>query len=388
MLSTRGADQKEPLVLSGSHYDLGFIQGNVLQHRINEAIEVCLSDSTFRAEKPWWMPTWLYVCLAKRTAARMLEKPILRHYPAMHERVAGFADGSWLDSAMCYFITAFEPMLASVSNKSRLPAACSALAVRGARSGVGEPFIVRNMDYAPVLRPYLIVRSDRPRGRYRSVQFGVATNCGALDGVNEHGLCITYNYAHTTDDAVPHAPLSTVITEALQTCRTVREAEELIAASPRWGGAILMLMDADGDLASMEVSSTQSAVRRPAPGEDVLFHTNFFSTAKMKAVQVSEHAVFTSRAPGTLAGHRVLASAEERFGRLRNLTSAPAPIGLEEAIAIMGDHGPSGIAGQNTVCVHSAHADTIASLQYFPRTRRMRVDFTHACRADHVELSV
>src|SRR4029077_1658840 len=97
---------------------------------------------------------------------------------------------------------------------------------------------------------------------------------GAVDGVNERGLCITYDYGFAVDDALGNGPpISASISAALAQTTTGSEAAALIMARPRWGGGLLMLADADGDIASLELSTTRSELRRPAPGEDLLYHT-------------------------------------------------------------------------------------------------------------------
>ena len=174
-------------------------------------------------------------------------------------------------------------------------AACSAVAVRGRRSATGQPMIARNFDYLPLVQPMYTLRESHPEGRLRSLEFTMAPLAGAVDGVNERGLAITYDYAFAIDDAQGSGPpISASISAALARAATVGEAAEIIMGRPRWGGGLLMLADAEGDIASLELSSTRSALRRPAAGEDVICHTNAFSTERMQAVQVAADAIFTA----------------------------------------------------------------------------------------------
>lgn len=375
------------VVCAGSYREMGFAQGRNLRGTILAAIDTCLNDETFRDGRPWWIPTWLVLWVGKRRAARLLSVPLRRHFPEMHERLIGMSEGSGLDLRLAYFASAFEPLLASKSDQSVVPA-CSSVAIRGKRSATGEPMVARNFDYVPVVQPFLIVREDRPQGRFRSLQFTTATTCGAFDGINEHGLCITYNYGFVTDDATPSGPISMLIVEALERCKTVAEAAQLISSRPRWGGAILMLADAEGDIASLELSSTQAELRRPPAGEDVLYHTNKFHTRQMHQVQVHDKAIFTNSAHQSLRGQRVLESAEIRYARLTELLSGSAPLTLEDLAAVMSDHGQDRIASQTTVCVHGPYQRTLASIHFLPKQRKMRVDFATACGAKHIEISL
>ena len=141
-------------------------------------------------------------------------------------------------------------MLSDVSRCTVVPAfgACSAVAVRGRRSATGEPVIARNFDYLPVVQPLYTLRESRPHSGLRSIDFTIAPFAGAIDGVNEEGLCITYDYAYVTDfNGKGTAPISVIIAEALQRCATVADAAAWISSRPRWGGGLLMLADAGGE---------------------------------------------------------------------------------------------------------------------------------------------
>ncbi len=257
----------------------------------------------------------------------------------------------------------------------------------GRRTPTDEPIIARNFDYLPLVQPYYVVRDCRPRGKQRSYQFTTAPLAGAVDGLNEAGLCITYNYAFTNDvPESPAAPISMAIAEALGECRTVAEAATWIALRPRFGGGLLMLADADGDIASLELSSTRSQVRRPASGDDAIFHTNAFSDAKMREVQMPNESVYTAAAPTPLRGKRLHESSDVRDQRFKRLLTEADAIGADELAELMADHGPDNMPSANTPCVHSEYWNTTACLQFFPRSRRMRASYSSACRARYQDI--
>jgi hypothetical protein len=199
--------------------------------------------------------------------------------------------------------------------------------------------------------------------------------------MNECGLCITYNYAYTVDSTTETTvPISVLIGETLQRCKNVAEATEWIGRRPRWGGGILMLADASGDIASMEVSAGRSCVRRPRGNDDFLFHTNDLWTPQMRAVQIPDNAVLTSAAPTSLRGQRVHESSESRNRRFLELLTATPVIDAERLSVIMADHGPDGVGSKNTPCMHSCYWNTTACLQFYPRQRRIRFAYTSACK--------
>lgn len=377
------------VVCRGSPYEMGRAQGNALRAKIHAAHAALRELEAFRQQQPWWLPYPLYHRLARGRAGRLLAEPLTRCYPEFSQRLMGLAEGAGVQPSVPYLFNALEPLLSYIGGSTACPGACSAVAVRGGRSAHGEPIMGRNFDYLPLVQPYYAMRECRPTDGYRSVEFTVAPLVGAVDGMNEHGLCITYDYAFTTDaDPASPIPISVLIGETLQRCRTVAEAAAWIARRPRWGGGLLMLVDADGDLASLELSATRSFLRRPAPGEDFLLHTNGFSSPQMREVQIPDDAVYSPTAPRPLRGQRVHESSESRNRRYQELLTG-APIFDETLLsALMADHGAGGAASANTPCVHSSYWHTTACLQFFPKARRMRVAFDSACQARYHEIVI
>jgi hypothetical protein len=364
---------------------MGHAQGVALRAKIRAARRDLRQLEGFRLRQPRWLPYHAYRWLSEHRAWQHLA----HHEPALHERLRGLAAGAGLRPRTIALFNALEPLLSSVGGCTSCPGACSAVAVRGRRSATGEPIIAHNFDYLPLAQPYYLVRDSRPEGKRRALEFTTAPLLGAVDGINDAGLCITYNYAFTTDRSpVPAAPISMAISAALERCGTVAEAADWIAAQPRWGGGLLMLADATGDIASLELSSTRSHLRRPAAGEDVLFHANAVSSPQVREVQVPWDAVYDERAPTPLRGRRLHQSSELRGARFRQLLDATEVFGTAELAALMADHGPAGTPGDFTVCVHGSYWYTTACLQFFPRSRRLRVSYSTACQARYLEATL
>ena len=248
--------------------------------------------------------------------------------------------------------------------------------------------VAKNFDSIPLVQPFFILRECRPRNGFRSLEFTVAPMVGAADGVNEKGLCITLDYAFATDAGSPAPLITMVISEALAKCASVSEAADFIVRQPRWGAGMLMLADASGDLASVELTNTRSAIRRPAAGQDWLLFTNVCRCEETCAVQVPAAAVFSERVPRALRGRPVLRWHEDRARRLEELVQAQKPIGPDRLAAIMADHGPNGTPDGASPCVHTDYWRTTASLQWFPARRSVRASYTTACEADYVEFAL
>jgi hypothetical protein len=367
---------------AGNPAEMGFAQGAALRAKIHGAHDILRRLEVFRERQPCCMPYLLYRWLAEKKSRRLLHRALVSHYPEMARRLDAMVEGAQISPGALSLLNILEPFLSSVGGLVASPAACSAVAVRGGRSATGEPVIARNFDYLPLVQPFFVLRECRPAGRFRSLDFTLAPLGGAVDGMNEKGLCLTYNYAFAIDQPPSPAPsVSMIISETLERCSTVAEALAWIETRPRWGGALLMLADADGDIASLEIGNTRTRVRRPPPGEDLLFHTNRFWTPEMRAVEPPEDAVFTGAAPGSMRGRRLHESAGNRDARLKSLLVKSGPLDEEGLRRVMADHGADGLPSGSTPCVHGEYWHTTASLQYFPRSRRLRAAFTTPCKA-------
>lgn len=372
----------------GTPREMGIAQGRDLRAKIVAARDELARIESFANRRPRWMPYWMYRFTAEQKAWHAFAKPLAGDFPETFERIAGIAEGAGVGLKPIALFNVLEPMLSSVGGCTASPGACSAVAVRGSRSATGEPIVARNFDYLPLVQPYYVIRESLPANGFRSLDFTAAPLAGAVDGMNEHGLCIAYDYAFTTDlPESPAAPISMVISEALARCRTVSEAAAWINSRKRWGGGLLLLADATGDIASMEVSTTRTHLRRPAEGEDVLFHTNAFSAELMRQVQIPDDAVYDERAPKPLQGRRLHSSSDKRDRRFRELIDATDVFDAERLASLMADHGPDDEPADDTPCVHGSYWFTTACLQFFPKTRQLRVAYDTACQAQYERLT-
>ncbi len=380
------------VVCVGTPYEMGRAQGAALRKKIQGGRRDLKLLEAFRNEQPRWMPYPLFLSYAERKVAALIGPEITSAFPQMCERIRGIAEGAGISLKALFLLDGFEALMASVEGRFDVApprGACSAIALRGHRATDGQPIVARNFDYLPIVQPFYALRESRPAHGIRSLEFTMAPMAGAVDGVNEAGLCITYNYAFTLDKPQREFGLiSMAISEALARCRSVTEAAEWIASRPRWGGGILMLADASGDIASLELSSTSSHLRRPVENEDLIYHTNCFAEGNMCAVQVPAGAYFSDCAPRPLRGRRVLQSADSRRDRLQQLLAPHNVLGRDELQTILSDHGSTGQPGDDSLCMHGSYWTTTASLQWFPVRRSVRVAYSSTCQAEYVEMQL
>jgi predicted choloylglycine hydrolase len=367
---------------------MGQTQGAALACPIGSIRSILLDLEAFRIQQPRWMPYPIFRFIAERKARNYVEQALSDH-PEFLDRLNGIQSGSGASFQNLCLLNSLETALSSLGDCTVAIGGCSAMAVRGDRSATGTPMIAKNFDYLPLIQPLYTLRTSQPTNAQRVLEFTAAPLTGTIDGVNESGLAITYNYAFTTDHTEkPAPPISVVIAEALRDCSTVEQAAHLIDSTPRSGGGILMMADMTGDIASLEVSNTRTCIRRPAAGEDVISHANCFRTDAMQDVQLPMDTVYTDRAPTPLRGRTLHNSSNLRDARFAELLSGNQAIGVDDLNRIMGDHGEQNESDDYTLCVHGSYWQTTASLQLLPANKQIRISYSTTCEADYAEFNL
>ena len=107
-------------------------------------------------------------------------------------------------------------------------------------------------------------------GRYGFVSIGWPGLVGVLSGMNEHGLALA-NMEVTRSPRFPGAmPYTLLYRTALERCRSVNEVIDLIEHTPRQTPNNLMVMDASGDRAVLEITPEEVTVRRTTATEPLV----------------------------------------------------------------------------------------------------------------------
>lgn len=121
--------------------------------------------------------------------------------------------------------------------------------------GQGGPALVRNYDHAPHLADGLVLHAS-----WGGVRTLCMTDClwGALDGVNEHGLCVALAFGGrpTTGDGFA-SPL--LVRYVLQTCASAGEAAEALSRLPCAMTYTFVCVDKGGEHATVYLSPDRPA---------------------------------------------------------------------------------------------------------------------------------
>lgn len=321
-----------------------------------------------------------------RVGRRLMTPDLVRLHPEQLDRMIGIAEGGGVPVHRLFVGPMVELTLNKAAYTTPTPGACTAVAVTGSRSATGEAIIAKNFDYPPASNALHLTRRSRPTGaRVGSLEVTKAPLTGSHDGVNEHGLAVAYNYGHFRGRARARISISVLVQEVLETCRTVEDALALLRRRPRSGGALLMMADAAGDLASVEVAPDTISVRRG----DALVHANHAVTDEMAERDVPHDAVLPRWIwPAELRGKRVHESSERRQARAQSLLGELGAARDVELARILSDHGPGARGDDHTVCRHGPYYSTTCAVVLRPRQRAMSVLVGAPCAGRFSDLSL
>lgn len=89
---------------SGSNHGIGVQQGKATHQQIQEALERIPNYEFVKLMKPRYLPTALFVWMAKHRAERILRKDIFEYYAKEAERMRGIAEGAEVDIASIFVL--------------------------------------------------------------------------------------------------------------------------------------------------------------------------------------------------------------------------------------------------------------------------------------------
>lgn len=367
---------------SGTHYEIGIQQGHAISELLHKALEQIPNLQTVKILKPRLLPTSLFFALAKRQAAKQLGKDIYQYYPKQAQRLRGIAKGAGVDQQTVLFLQSIE-LLITIRESDYYLQACTSLGFNPQRTSTGETIIAKNFDYPNEFAPYHLTCHTKLAEGYQTLGCTMAPLPGILDGMNEHGLTVTYNLAYTTDRPKYFTPLSLVLQEMLETCKNTNEAIRFITRAKRAGNALLMLADNESNLKAVELSSNHAVIREMRNNQ--IINTNHYLAPEMQKIEIPNNAAFSGKAPKPLHGVRVHESSEQRFKRVKKLLKNIGKLDDNKVTAILQDHGKDNNPSMLTICRHDDYASTIRSVIFYPNRKTLKVLYGNPCQNEYTE---
>lgn len=224
----------QALACQGAPRDLGLDQGRAVRAALR---------GRFGA-----LPVWRRLALRAGVAsapAQRLARELARHFPHQAETLEGLAVGAAVPAPWLA-----EELLAELQRE----AVERPLAV--ARSGAGA-CVTR------ALTGQWLVRRSSPEGLFASIELTRPWLGCALLGVNERGLAVSVVAGHGALEGAPGALLAQ---DCLERFADLEAALEWCEGRPGGGRALLLLADASGEAAGIEIDAEGRSVLRPSEG--------------------------------------------------------------------------------------------------------------------------
>lgn len=143
-----------------------------------------------------------------------------------------------------------------------------------------SPVLVRNYDYSPNLCEGRVLKS-----KWHDTEVIASTDClwGALDGMNEHGLCVSLAFGGS-DVVAPGFGMPLVVRYVLEFCQTTQQALDVLSRVPINMAYNITLVDAWFHTATIELSPIMPPKVSAKP----------FAVNHQQGLELSSYALFSN----------------------------------------------------------------------------------------------
>ena len=345
------------LDLRGSAYDRGRLQAQLNPDRIAD-VTVAVTRRLRELGPALALPNVASWLDAQHTFLRDND-------PDGYVEVQGIAEGFGI-AADALFACFYGNIIADLAEQPGLADACTAWAAQRGETG---PLVVKNRDFrGKYIGLQCVFRHEDPEWAGRRILcVGSLGAPGAYSGgINTNGLAVADTQVGTADHGEGWLR-SFLMMRILRECATVQDAVGLVFRSPHAGGGTLLLGDATGAVAAIELA--HRAVTAEEPGDSgYVARTNHFVSERLRGRDLAP--------PGDIGARTSRARIATLDHALREL---PVPFAIEAVKALMARHGDSASA---PLCRHEEGHDirTISCAIFDCKTPALHFAFDSPCR--------
>jgi predicted choloylglycine hydrolase len=292
------------VVLEGTHYEVGRLQGELLKKNP----EYIRFITTLPDE------------MNGRFGTREFEKALEfseRYCPGLNDEIQGFADSLGVNLQQIVYYAFSQNVKGN----------CSHFAVLPSITREHLPYVGRSYEWN--LQDDFRLCTTRVSGQASHIGFSLLL-FGRIDGLNEHGLCVTMSAGVPGSNPQEEGcKFWMVIRTLLERCRNVSEALELIQEIPIAFNVNLILADKTGEAALIEIACFHRVVKRigSASSEQFLCSTNHFTLPEMLPYDANRrwHSIARYQA---IESSLNAAVPNIEVNTIRGILSAPIPEGV------------------------------------------------------------
>ncbi|MBR58213.1 MAG: hypothetical protein CMH54_09350 [Myxococcales bacterium] len=208
-------------------------------------------------------------------AAYMAQSTMWSHVPERYRReMEGLAKGSGFTVQQIFLMQSFLDLKKMV--------ACSTFGVLPSRSETGEPMLARNLDFPSLgmAQKYSLVIVRHPEKGVATATIGWPGLLGTLSGLSEKGVAMAMMEVETRRSSLHGMPYQLLYRWALENAKDVDGYIAQIQKAKRTASNNIMVMDASGGAAVLELTAAKVAVRRA--NKDIILATNHFESSSLK----------------------------------------------------------------------------------------------------------
>ena len=340
-----------PLVeVAGSHRGMGRQFGEQLRDEVRAYSQMWLGKASARSGLS------REELLAQMTG---FVRAIEEYAPHLAEEVQGVAEGAGIPELEAFSIQVRMELL----HAGPPPPSCTTFALTGVHTATGGTIVGQNVDLDAEVEDFGLILKMKPDDAPAVLMY-VSPGLVSYVGLNEAGLAVHGNLLNAPGwrAGFPRYLLTRLMLEQ----STVADALEAGLRPRRASSRNLILGDADGNVADLELTVDDHRVLRSDDG--VLIHTNHYLADGLCELST------THTPPG---------SSVHRQCRMTDLlAAAKRPISVEDLQGFFRDH--DGHPG--SICAHErpgSTSKTVASLISEPAAGRLHAAFGSPCQHDY-----
>lgn len=260
------------LKTQGNAFDCGVQYGQ-------QSIELIkLSLDTYRRMFSVCQIDWSTACAKAQAHLPGLQTAV----PHLVEELRGIAQGSQIDfdsllALNCrteilpsdFLVRALDTELTNDERDTHLNE-CTSLSFK---RDDADTWLSQNWDWVGLQRNALVVNACKPE---QAPEYITVTEAGMLAkiGINSHGLGVCLNILRSNNDGQTVGMPVHFLLRAVLECETVAQVKRMVAGYSFTSSSNVLVADASGDMASLELSPSGSRIIEP--DNDGLCHTNHF----------------------------------------------------------------------------------------------------------------
>jgi predicted choloylglycine hydrolase len=353
--------------VSGTHYEMGWQHG-LQARKLRPLIRGAIKSQFSQIEQDGPDERFESLLFESMKLLQEVDPPIL-------EMIQGQADGLELrfETLLRYGLARYlhDDL---VARRSRGEGGCTTWAASGPATADGKPILAKNRDSTLEHLPLQLVVRASPRVGYSYAYVTSAGSPGVFcAGMNEVGLAVADTHVCSTDVG-PGLPDYSLMMHILEEHSDVRSALDYLRSVARMGRNSLILADASGDLAVLEIGHNNYGLIEA--DDHILVNTSHFVSSQLRHRWVENEKPHLQG--NSQRRHQVVRAA---------LTEAYGQVDAAWARALMARHGGS----LDSLCRHvelGGHLVTICAMILLPPERAFWTCFGYPCQGNYCLVSV